>query len=1254
MWSTVDLRSALQGAFLFYTRRKDTKMKKLLIFLFALAVALSFTACNQKFGSGNSNSSKKVPVYQGMTVGSSPKMSASLDVVNGNGNTNSNKNEDNGNHYGHYKGDHTGQEEGGINQINPYPDNSKDETIEEEAKDSLEVIGAAQEIYYANQNSYTYIYIHIDNPDSFEILSFTLNGKKYTSYMFEQGSNLETIIIKYDVGNAHGIVDYTIDAIKYVDGEEIKDVIIAGDKTVKVGVRVNNQVTATVSNVAIGTNSLSFDVNASDNDGLIAFSNGTLKAVIYDGETIVAMKDVALGDNSIIFDGLKSHGLYQYAIIGFWDDLSGFGPRVNLLYKNAFYTERIVLFDNIEVGKNNIEFGFNWFEERPNKEITALKLYLDETLVKELDKNATEATELLSGRTYKLVAEYLNGNKTESISIKFTTYEMILPAIAFSYPSTTQTSIRVTPRENDEDNVGSITKVELIDANGTLVAESVDEINFENLLSGNSYTVRITYTYNLNDGMGEKTLVKELTAKTDAMAFPSFVVKNENITFNSFTADYDIVDADNVISSYTSELYSNEVLIVENGTNPINFSSLSYGNDYAIRFTYTFDLNDGNGEQTAVYNYDFKTYVDVIGCRIKNTDAVSIGGTIFMDIDVYNPFGMMVESIVINGVTYYATGSLMAKTLSVEIVCKESFGGGYTNFNVDQLNTSLGGNTYTVEPKTNCSANVFINGKIEILSVQIVDENFEKITKKEWAFPNEKVYVLITVNNPTGYTIGSFEDYNKLDENRYYYAYNLVGGKKNNIYVSISEIEYHNEYISARKDVEINSNYVSFYVVKSNEIKYVSTPNDLQNMSDGYYYELQNDIDLSGFMWRGKTFNGIFDGKGHSIKNMRFVGTVTEYTAVGLFSTGTGFIWNLNMEGVKIDVSSESAGITIGAIVAKTPYNEPIHINNCYVDANSVIKATSQTGTVIVGGLIGAIVAETSGSSHSDVKNSTNCADISGGKAGGLIGQTTNYVEIENCINKGDIVGTTAGFFVGYKTCNRGNGVVILNSINFGTVKSGGNVVHKWLGAYLGSYAVFNSLDMTEFEDYNGEVHTYTFITGDGIIIESITSDLAINLPRPQNNDGYYFLDWYDNANLSGSPVKSPYYSSTVQTLYAKWVTAEEWFLTYGGVSQEKAFELTEGEAIYVGAKGGQTNMIRTLYFTFTATESKTYTFQSLGDYDTRAELKNEKMGYIGFDVGGEKENFLMRVNLTAGQTVYLEVDYLQHKTAGQFAVLVN
>ena len=188
-------------------------MKKVLSLLLAMMILTSaflLVSCKKNKNEQASHedkqnsvvSQKQIPVYQGMTITSTKSISA---LLYSDGKDGFDYDKDNGNHNGHFKGDHTGKDEE-IDEENPYPDNNENENIEEEIKSSLNVIGSPDEIYYATPNEDIYINIHIDNPDSFEIMSFTLNGKKYSSYMFEDGSDMETIFLKYNVGSSAGIV----------------------------------------------------------------------------------------------------------------------------------------------------------------------------------------------------------------------------------------------------------------------------------------------------------------------------------------------------------------------------------------------------------------------------------------------------------------------------------------------------------------------------------------------------------------------------------------------------------------------------------------------------------------------------------------------------------------------------------------------------------------------------------------------------------------------------------------------------------------------------------------------------------------------------------------------------------------------------------------------------------------------------------------------------------------------------------------
>ena len=1043
---------------------------------------------NQDNGNADKNDEetkkKQTPVYQGMTITSS-KISAALPGVNGSGN--------NGNHYGHYKGDHTGNSND-INQNNPYPDNSKDENLEEEVKDSLVVVGPAEDIYYATQNQDIYINIHINNPDSFEILSFTLNGKKYSDYMFEIGSDLETIIIKYNVGNAIGIVDYTIDAIKYIDGEEIKDVIIAGDKTVKAGVKTENQVVAEISNTFIGTNSISFGVLLEDKNGLISFSSGVAKAVIYDGNTIVDTKDLVVGENNVIFSGLKTNTLYQYAVVAKYDDLSGLGVVCSSLYKNAVYTDAIVLFDDIKVGKTDIEFNFSWYESFSNKTITELKLYKNGELIGEVSKTYHKIEDLLSGNTYELVAEYVNNFKTESIRLEFTTDANAVPTVSLSAANQTQTSIEFEIIETDTDNVGEITKIELVHESGTVVADSLDERIFTNLLSNNEYTVKITYVYDLNDGVGEKTLIKDLSLKTVGKAAPVLSINNEKVNETSISADCEISDTDETLISYKTEIYKGNSLIATSNEKRIDFANLESDTEYVLKITYTYDLCDGSGVKSNRLEKKFKTLtiIQATDCIITTTGTVFTSDTVEMQINLNNPSNVLVRSVVINGKTISVKKATYTN-VTVDILCSEDFAVGATCLKIEALNyVKIVGSKeeYTSVQATDCSAEIFVNGNINVLSIDFVNERFEPYADEEWVFPSQSVYELIKIDNPTGYKING---YTKLDDETYYKEITTYGWLSSKDSISVS-VNFYNDAVNKTHRQSIGCTK-RLYRLSSNEVKYISTPNDLKDVDDGYYYEMTNDIDLAGVQWEGALMYGVFNGNGYSVKNMTKTGVGT----FGLFSDVIGIVANVNIVGAKADVKGSCGAIsaqiyeygdTFKDLDYFNSYYQRAVIMNCTVDettnlhgsvvggmigsanvsvrvVNCINKATL-TASGCIGGMIGAALIEDYFYTF-DVIKCTNkgmilsyndCASV-----GGMIGKQTGCLIID-CINSATVQGYIAGGLVGCLTdeCN----AKIVDSTNSGEIKAsyaGGMIGYVEFGA---NATILNSTNIGNITAENG------------------------------------------------------------------------------------------------------------------------------------------------------------------------------------------
>ena len=364
-----------------------------------------------------------------------------------------------------------------------------------------------------------YITVRLSNPDNYEILSFTLNGKKYSSYMFEEGSDMENLVLKVDKNSlGGGINEYTIDAIKYVDGTDIKDVRMDGDRTVKIGVRVGDDMTrAVIANEQIGLTSVQFDVSVVDDYSLIARSEGYVKAALYDGLKMI-YKDISLDGTTthVEFGNLLPNTLYQYAVVALYDNLSGDGVQLNTLHKRSFYTDTIVLFADVELTQTGVSWSYTWHESAKNKQITALRLTKDGSKVRDLPADATSVNGLLSGNEYTLTATYKNIYGTnENISIAFTTLAKTAPTVEISNITSTKNTIEADLSYTDPDKISTIAEVALYNGDDKITTTDWrDHVIFSELNDDTDYTIKVTLVYDLNDGKGQQTLTSECTVHT--------------------------------------------------------------------------------------------------------------------------------------------------------------------------------------------------------------------------------------------------------------------------------------------------------------------------------------------------------------------------------------------------------------------------------------------------------------------------------------------------------------------------------------------------------------------------------------------------------------------------------------------------------------------------------------------------------------------------------------------------------------------
>lgn len=566
----------------------------LAILTMAVILTCIFAACD-KVGE------KQVPVYKGMTISRSFANAFAMSAS-----------DDNGNHYGHFEGDHNDRDDE-VDQNKPFEDPTAP-SIEDKANSTLDVVGAAESIYYADKNQDIFITIRLSNPDSYEILSFTLNGKKYSNYMFENGSDMENLVLKVNVGDVGGIVEYTIDAIKYVDGTDIKDVRMDGDRTVKAGVRASDQTYVNVTNEQKTMTSISFDAQIVDLYSLIEKSGGYAKAVLYDGVNMLT-KDIEVGEKTnIVFDNLTPNTVYQYGVVALYDNLSGNGAKLNTLYKKAVYTDTIVLFKDVQVGKECIEWGFVWNESFDSKQMSAISLWQNGAKVQDVDVTATRIDGLKSNNEYTLEATYKNlQNQDETISIEFVTYAKAVPTVEIVNAVATKKSIRFGINVVDKESVGAISKIELLHENAEpITAENLDVREFSGLLCDNNYTIRVTYSYDVNDGKGVQLLYAEKTIKTESKTMPTARITSDPMVYgtkgNCAGFDYETTDVDNVGYSKVVLIRDGKddaPLVFLNGEKV--FENLYNNSKYILRLVYVYDMDDGKGERELVDERTFTT-----------------------------------------------------------------------------------------------------------------------------------------------------------------------------------------------------------------------------------------------------------------------------------------------------------------------------------------------------------------------------------------------------------------------------------------------------------------------------------------------------------------------------------------------------------------------------------------------------------------------------------------------------------------------
>ncbi|MCD8208254.1 MAG: hypothetical protein LUD72_09990, partial [Bacteroidales bacterium] len=302
------------------------------------------------------------------------------------------------------------------------------------------------------------------------------------------------------------------------------------------------------------------------------------------------------------FSSLSPNTVYQYAVIAVYDDLSGDGTRVNYFYTNAMRTEAMVLFDNVSVTKTGVSFEFSWAEGYDDSWLhTKFTLETNGVITGSVDPTAREIDGLLSDTEYTLNVAYTGVNgETESIRLTFTTLAMEAPEISISSLTATKTEINYAVAVTDADEVVKDVTVSLAKDGKEVESKEALSGTFDALYSGSEYIVTVTYTYNLNDGQGDKTSEEARSIFTTAMSAPKIYSFGLDVSKTEISYSLVVIDGDGTGSLTSVSLSRGDLVVGSSALSSGSFTGLFTGCTYTLTATYTYDLNDGYGERQLV------------------------------------------------------------------------------------------------------------------------------------------------------------------------------------------------------------------------------------------------------------------------------------------------------------------------------------------------------------------------------------------------------------------------------------------------------------------------------------------------------------------------------------------------------------------------------------------------------------------------------------------------------------------------------
>lgn len=431
----------------------------------------------------------------------------------------------------------------------------------------------------------------------------------------------------------------------------------------------NGLPSATISNVEITSNTVTFDVSYTDTDQVVV--PGGLRVAIYNGDTLVDTMNITGSTTGLSFDDLLNDNLYVIKVLADYDLKDGLGTRTNnLLGAHSFSTlPRAVPLPellNLDLQENSIEFDISI--DDPNGIIDAstiiAKLYIEGVFITEAEvfnyNVDFQVNNLFANKefTIELYADYdlndgLGTQPNQRIfNETFSTMENARPSVEVSQMVVSQGYITIDLLVIDEHKTLVGTMEAVLFENDVPVKTVVFDAQTTNIVFAYPTVAELNYyiefyaDYNLRDGSGQlvNQSLRRIVSFTQEAKAPiaeifDLVKTTSSISFKVVVTDADqtIVPGETVVYLYLDGAIVNQQVIPV-GETMITFANLLSNNNYQVMVLSNFNLDDGSGvleDQELINTYvltDTKTIPTSTTDNTSSTDT-----SIALDANIIDP-----------------------------------------------------------------------------------------------------------------------------------------------------------------------------------------------------------------------------------------------------------------------------------------------------------------------------------------------------------------------------------------------------------------------------------------------------------------------------------------------------------------------------------------------------------------------------------------------------------------------------------------